>query len=154
MSETGLKNFVAYCGLYCNACGIRQGKIKTAVKSLRDIITGYGFDKTMSELSKWEPSFEHYDKFNQVMDGLVKLFGDCPGCFQGGGDPNCKIRYCVKEKDYRTCAECKDNETCEHWAPLRKDYGLSPALQSIKQKGIEKYVEEMQDKVDEGECYT
>jgi hypothetical protein len=72
MSETDLKNLVAYCGLYCNACGIRQGKIKTAVENLRDIITGYGFDKAMPELSKWEPSFVHYDKFNQVMDGLVK----------------------------------------------------------------------------------
>jgi hypothetical protein len=141
MSETDLINLVAYCGLYCNACGIRQGKIKTAVENLRNIITSFGFDKTMPELSKWEPSFVHYDKFNQVMDGLVKLFNDCPGCFQGGGDPNCS-------------AECKESETCEPWAPIRKDNGLSPALQSIKQKGIEKYVEEMQSKVDEGECYT
>ena len=154
MAETDLNNLVGYCSLYCNACGIRQGKIKSAVGNLRDIIAAYGFDKIMPELSKWEPSFEHYNQFSQVMDGLVNMFGGCPGCFQGGGDPNCKIRSCVKQKGYRTCAECSEAETCEKLAPYREGYGLTPALQSIKQKGIEKYAEEMQRKVDEGYSYT
>lgn len=154
MAETDLYNLVGYCGLYCNACGIRQGKIKSAVGNLRDIIAAYGFDKIMPELSKWEPSFEHYNQFSQVMDGLVNMFGGCPGCVQGGGDPNCKIRSCVKQKGYRTCAECGEAEACEKLAPYREGYGLTPALQSIKQKGIEEYAEEMQRKVDEGYSYT
>jgi len=153
MAETDLANLVGYCGLYCNACGILQGKIKTAVGNLRDIIAGYGFDKIMPELSKWEPSFKHYDEFNQVMDGLVKLFGDCPGCLHGGGDPSCKVRSCAKEKGYRTCAECSEAETCEPLAPYREGYSLTPAHQSIREKGIEKYAEEMQKKVDEGYNY-
>ena len=153
MAETDLTNLVGYCGLYCNACGIRQGKIKTAVGNLRDIIAGYGFDKIMPELAKWEPSFEHYDEFNQVMEGLVKLFGDCPGCLQGGGDPNCKVRSCIKQKGYRTCAECSEAETCEPLAPYREGYSLAPAHQSIKEKGIRKYAEEMQKKVDVGYNY-
>ena len=153
MAEKDPSSLVGYCGLYCNACGIHQGKIKTAAKNLRDIIAAYGFDKLMPELAKWEPSFAHYEEFNQVMDGLVKLFGDCPGCLQGGGDPNCKVRSCVKEKGYRTCAECSENETCEPLAPYRKGYWLTPAHQSIKQNGIERYAEEMQKKVDEGYSY-
>jgi len=154
MAETDPTSLVGYCGLYCNACGIRQGKIKTAVGNLRDIIAAYGFDKLMPELSKWEPSFKHYNEFNQVMDGLVKLFGDCLGCLEGGGDPNCKVRLCVKEKGYRTCAECSEVETCETLAPYREGYGLSTALQNIRQNGIGRYAEEMQRKVDEGYSYT
>lgn len=154
MTATDLASLVGYCGLYCNACGIRQQKIKTAVDNLRDIIATYGFDKIMPELAKWEPSFKHYKEFDQVMDGLVKLFGDCPGCLQGGGDPNCKVRSCAKEKGYRTCAECNEAEICEPLAPYRKGYeGLTPALQSIRQNGIDKYAEEMEKKVAKGYSY-
>ena len=153
MAETDPASLVGYCGLYCNACRIRQEKIKNAVNNLHDVIAYYGFDKIMSELAKWEPSFKHYTEFNQVMDGLVKMFGGCPGCIQGGGDPNCKVRSCVKQKGYRTCAECGEAGTCENLAPYREGYGLTPVLQNIRQNGIERYAEEMQKKVDEGYSY-
>ena len=155
MTTTNPANLVGYCGLYCNACGIRQQKIKTAVNNLRNIIAAYGFDKIMPQLANWEPSFKHYTEFNQVMNGLVKMFGDCPGCLQNGGDPNCKVRTCTKQKSYRTCAECNETDTCEKLAPYREGYkGLTADLQTIKQKGIEKYAEKMQKKVNEGYSYT
>ena len=155
MPSTDPASLVGYCGLYCNACGIRQEKIKTAVNNLRDIIAAYGFDKIMPELAKWEPSFKHYNEFDQVMNGLVKLFGDCQSCLQGGGDPNCKVRACAKQKGYRTCAECSEAETCENLAPFRKGYkGFTQALQNLRQNGIERYAEEMQKKVDDGYSYT
>lgn len=154
MATTDPANFVGYCGLYCNLCGIRQEKIKTAVNNLRDIIAAYGFDKIIPELIKWEPSFKHYNEFDQVMDGLVKMFGGCPGCFQGGGDPNCKARSCAKQRGFRTCAECDEAETCENLAPYRKGCKeLLPGLQSIRQNGIGRYAEEMQKKVDDGDSY-
>lgn len=96
MATTELVSLAGYCGLYCNACGIRQGKIKSAVNNLHKIIAAYGFDKVIPELANWEPSFKHYGEFNQVMNGLVKMFGYCSGCLQGGGDPNCKVRSCTK----------------------------------------------------------
>ena len=154
MASTDPASQVGYCGLYCNACGIRQEKIKTAVNNLRGIIAAYGFDKMMPELAKWEPSFKHYNEFDQVMDGLAKMFGGCPGCFQGGGDPNCKARSCAKQRGFRTCAECDEAETCENLAPYRKGYkGLLPGLQSIRQNGIGRYAEEVQKEVDEGRYY-
>ena len=128
MATTDLANLVGHCGLHCNACGIRQGKIKKAVNDLHKIIAAYGFDKAMPKLANWEPSFKHYNEFSQVMNGLVKMFGYCPGCLQGGGDPNCKVRSCAKQKGYRTCAECDESETCEPLAPYRKGYGLTAAL--------------------------
>jgi len=154
MADENLASYVGYCGLYCNACGIRQGKIKDAVDNLRGVISAYGFDKIMEQLAEWEPSFRHYNEFNQVMDGLVKIFGDCPGCVQGGGDPDCKVRNCAKQKGYRTCAECGEAEVCEFLSPHLTGYkGLTPVLLTIKQNGVEKFAEEMQKKVDEGYSY-
>ncbi|NWF87322.1 DUF3795 domain-containing protein [Candidatus Bathyarchaeota archaeon] len=145
------KNLVGYCGLYCGACGIYQGKIKQAVENLQKIIETYGFDKIMPELAKWESSLQHYQEFEKVMGGLVKLFGECPSCMSGGGDPSCAIRECCKQKPYTTCAECAELETCEKI----KRYGLGTLtnLQKIKAIGIEKWIQEMQNKVAAGYCY-
>jgi hypothetical protein len=72
------KDLIGYCGLYCGACGIYQGKMKQAVENLRKIIGYYGFDKITVELAKWEPAFQYYAEFENVLNGLVKLFGGCP----------------------------------------------------------------------------
>jgi hypothetical protein len=143
------KELVGYCGLYCGACGIYQGRIKEAVENLRKVIGAYGFDKIAPELAKWEPSFKHYSEFNDVMNGLVKLFGECPGCVAGGGDPSCVIRQCCQQKSYSTCAECVEMDTCEK---LLRFVGSLENMNCIKALGIDKYAKEMQKRVDEGYC--
>jgi len=145
-----LKSLVGYCGLYCGACGIYRERIKKAVENLRGIIRAYGFDKFASELAKWEPAFQHYAEFENVLDGFVKVFGDCPGCIAGGGDPNCAVRECCKQKAYTTCAECSEMDACEKLQ--RYTQGLK-GLRRIKTIGLEKWIEEMQEKVDAGYCY-
>ena len=143
------KNLVGYCGLYCGACGIYQGKIKQAVENLRGLLGAYGFDKAMPELSKWEPSFQHYAEFEKVNDALVKLFGSCPNCVGDGGDPSCAVRQCCKQKGYATCAECDEMGTCSRLQhPLAKK-----ELGKIKAMGLDKWVGEMQKKVTAGYCY-
>ncbi len=144
------RKLAGYCGLYCGACGIYQGRIKQAVENLRSVIKAYGFDKIMPELAKWESSFEHYAEFDNVMNGLVKIFGECPGCVQGGGDPNCAVRNCCKQKAYVTCAECSEMETCEKLRP----YGapVLEGLRRIKAVGVDKWAEEIQKKVNSGYC--
>jgi len=143
------RSLVGYCGLYCGACGIRQGKIKQAVENLRKVIGAYGFDKIAPELVKWEPAFQHYAEFEKVMDSWVKLFGECPGCVAGGGDPNCQVRQCCKPKGYNTCIECADMETCEK---LQRA-GTKETLREIKTVGLDKWACEMQKKVGSGYCY-
>jgi len=145
------KNLVGYCGLYCGACGIYQGRITQAVKNLRKVIGAYGFDKIAPELAKWEPTLQYYTEFEKVMDGLVKLFGECPGCIGGGGDPACAVRECCKQKAYTTCAECSEIESCEK---VQK-YGprALEGLKKIKAMGVDKGIEEMQKKVNAGYCY-
>ncbi|MDH7478190.1 MAG: DUF3795 domain-containing protein [Candidatus Bathyarchaeota archaeon] len=145
------KNLVGYCGLYCGACGIYQGKIRQAVENLRKVTKAYGFDKITRELATWEPAFQHYVEYEKVLDGWVKIFGECPGCVADGGDPNCAVRNCCREKSYTTCAECAEIEECEKL----KKYGLHAleGIKKIKTMGIDKWVEEMRRKVDAGYCY-
>ena len=143
------KNLVGYCGLYCGACGIYQGRIKQAVENLRKAVGAYGFDKVMPKLAKWEPSFRHYSEFEEVMGGLVKLFGECPACVGGGGDPACKIRSCCKPKGYVACAECVDMETCKN---LEQYSWAKDGLRKIKTMGLGKWKAEMERKVAAGYC--
>ena len=135
--------------MYCGACGIYQGKIKQAVENLRKVIGYYGFDKIASELAKWEPAFQHYTEFENVLDGFVKIFGECPACVGGGGDPNCAIRECSKQKGYAICAECTDIETCEK---LQRYAWARDELRKIKAMGVNRWAEEMQKKVNAGYC--
>lgn len=145
------KNLVGYCGLYCGACGIYQGKIKQAVENLRKVIKAYGFDKIASDLAKWEPAFQYYGECEKVLDGWVKIFGECPGCVAGGGDPNCAVRECCKEKFYATCAECVEMEKCEKVRRYGAD--VIDGLRKIKALGVNGMAKEMQKKVDAGYCY-
>jgi superfamily II helicase len=150
LSESA-RNLIGYCGLYCGACGIYQGRIKYAVENLQKVIGTYGFDKIMPELAKWEPSFQYYPEFEKVMDGLVKLFGTCPGCVAGGGNPSCAIRDCCKQKSHAICAECAEMETCEKLKRYNSQTLVN--LRKVKAMGVDKWVEEMQKKVSRGYCY-
>ncbi len=143
------RELVGYCGLYCGACGIRQGRIRQAVENLRKVVSAYGFDKAAPELAKWEPAFGHYAEFEKVLDGFAKLLGNCPGCVAGGGDPGCVVRQCCKQKAYATCAECGEMDTCEKLA--RSPSGLED-LRRIRVVGAGRWAEEMQKRVDAGYC--
>lgn len=143
------RELAGYCGLYCGACGIRQGRIKQAVENLRRVVGAYGFDKAAPELAEWEPAFGHYAEFERVLDGFVKLLGYCPGCVAGGGDPNCVVRQCCRQKGYATCAECIEMNTCEK---LRRVGGSLENLKRIKAAGVDNWAKEMQKRVDAGYC--
>jgi hypothetical protein len=147
MAKTDL---VGYCGLHCGACGIYQGRIRQAVENLRRVLGAYGFDKMSSELAQWEPSFKHYQEFEQVMDGVVKLFGGCPACVGGGGDPTCPIRQCCKPKGYATCAECSEMNSCDK---LKQREWALQRLRQVKEQGVKNWAEEMEEKVGAGYCY-
>ena len=148
VNKNGMK-LVGYCGLYCGACGIHQGRIKQAVENLRKTIYAYGFNKIAQELTKYEPAFQHYEEFEKVLDGLVKTFGECPGCVAGGGDPSCVVRQCCRQKGYAICVECAEMDTCEKLLGL---VGTLDNLKHIKAEGVSSWVKGMEKKVDSGYC--
>jgi len=143
------RDLVGLCGLYCGACGIYQGRIKQAVENLRKVISAYGFDRMASELANWDPAFKNYAEFEKVLEGFVKLLGECPGCIAGGGDPNCVVRQCCRQKGYATCVECIEMNTCEK---LQRVGSSLENLKRIKAAGVDNWAKEMQKRVDAGYC--
>jgi len=148
--ESGL---VGYCGLYCGACAIYQQMIKNRAKQLLEVLDAYQFREIAKEAKEWAPSLAHYTEFEDVLQSLMKMFGECLGCLAGGGPPVCVIRDCCKENGFSTCAEC-DKMPCSKLEPQIQGYqGHLGMLRRIREIGMDKWAQEIERKVKEGFSY-
>ena len=75
--------------------------------------------------------------------------GRCVGCLEGGGFASCKVRSCVVDKGYRTCADCDEYLDCKLLSNfIAKIFALVLRsnrignLTGIKRDGIEKWAAE------------
>lgn len=135
-----------YCGLYCGACDIYQKRIGDSGRELKKVLGAYKFEQYAHMI----PGLEEYGAFTTVLDNMIQMFGQCPGCQGGGGDPGCKIRLCAKEKGYASCVECAD-VPCDLFANfIEFNPGIKDELARIKKVGLEAWSKEMQEKVDSG----
>jgi len=146
-------SLVGYCGLYCGACAIYQQTIKKRGKQLLEVLSAYQFREIAKEAKEWDPKLGHYPQFEEVLQSLMKMFGECPGCLAGGGPPVCAIRDCCKESGFSTCAEC-NKMPCDKLEPQIQGYtGHVDMLRRIREIGTDKWAEEMKRKVKEGFSY-
>jgi len=146
-------SLVGYCGLYCGACAIYQHMIKNRALQLLEVLNAYQFREIAKEAKEWDPNLEYYPQFEGVLQSLMKMFGECPGCLAGGGPPVCVIRDCCKESGFSTCAEC-DKMPCDKLEPQIQGYrGHLAMLRRIREIGTKKWTEEMERKVKEGFSY-
>jgi hypothetical protein len=149
-SDVNPMDLATYCGLYCGACDIYQKRIGKSGHELKSVLDAYNF----GDIAKEVPGLEGYDTFYKTLNTLISIFGQCPACQKGGGDPECKIRLCCKEKGYQTCAECP-SLPCEKLKPLLEVYpGLLENLKEIKEGGLEKWCRKQQEMVDKGFRYS
>jgi len=72
----------------------------------------------------------------------------CQGCGAGGGNPWCSIRRCCQKKGFTSCAEFP----CEKldWITKRYSKWNVKNLERIREVGIEKWLEEQEEKVRQG----
>ncbi|MCK4477724.1 DUF3795 domain-containing protein [Candidatus Bathyarchaeota archaeon] len=146
-------SLVGYCGLYCGACAIYQQMIRKRALQLLEVLNAYQFREIAKEAKEWDPKLAFYSQFEEVLQSLMKMFGECPSCLAGGGPPVCVIRDCCREKGFSTCAECK-KMPCDKLKPQVQAYGGHlDRLRRIKEIGKEKWAEEMEKKVKEGFLY-
>ena len=147
------ESLVGYCGLYCGACAIYQKLIRNRVAQLLDVLNAYQFREIAKETARFAPEFQYYPQFEKVCEGLARMFGECSGCIERGGPPVCEIRDCCKERGFRTCAEC-DKMPCEKLQPQINGYESHlETLHTIKNLGMDKWIEQMKKKVKEGFSY-
>lgn len=96
---------IAFCGLDCEKCvkfkDIFAEKAKEILKSIKE-----------SGLDRWqkhEPREEefNYEDFKKGLKWFEKHMR-CPGCNAGGGNPDCLIKKCCKDKVIKNCSVCSD----------------------------------------------
>jgi len=136
------EELVAYCGINCRNCRER---------SRRRVELARLFKESLQELplEYFSENLPPFKNIKQIMDFLEFLpqLGQMQTCCTSEkspcGLPTCEIRNCVKEKAFRTCAECADYVTCsklDFLGPYRET--LISDLDLIREKGLEHYAAE------------
>jgi len=119
MTDSIDKKFACYCGLYCENCAVKA-KVEPAAKILYDEMIKAGFEEVISFI----PGGEGFWSFLKGMtdDGI------CVSCRDGsGGNPNCAVRICAKERDIEMCAFCKEYP-CERFDAFLQNSDGYPVL--------------------------
>ena len=93
------KTYICYCGLYCENCAVMT-KVTPAAKVLYEEMRNAGF----ADVIQYIPGGDGFWPFLKSMaeDGI------CISCKDGGGNPDCAIRICAKEKEVEVCALCEE----------------------------------------------
>ena len=137
-----------YCGLYCGACAIKNGQIRDMAKALQGMLKAYGYADWAPMVAEFVPATRHYPEFEGVLEWLTAQ--DCEGCLTGGGNPQCAIRICAREKGLAGCWECTE-VTCEKLQGI--DQGASENRQHIREVGLEAWLAEQAATVEAGFSY-
>jgi len=107
-------DLIAYCGLYCGDCPAYTQSLADLAMKLRKELRRSKCDKAAPALAKIPAfsSFKHYQKFDGLLETMMKMKCEKP-CRAGGGYVRCQIRRCVKNKGFEGCWQCGDFTTCK-----------------------------------------
>ena len=93
------KQYMCYCGLYCENCAVKV-KVEPAARTLYEEMQKAGFEEIVHFLPGG-------GGFWQFLKGMTEE-GVCLSCRQGSGNPGCAVRICAQEKGVEMCALCGD----------------------------------------------
>jgi hypothetical protein len=151
MSSTEGAKLTAYCGLYCGACAIKNGQIRDGAKALQKMLKAYSYADWAPMVAEFVPATKHYPEFEGVLEWLTTQ--DCPGCMGGGGNPDCAIRLCAKERGLAGCWECGE-APCEKLQEIDQGYPAArESRQRIRDAGLEAWLAEQAAQVEAGFSY-
>ena len=92
-----MKDLIGFCGLDCEQCPAYIATVNDDDEMRQEIA------KNWSELNDVEITPEMVNCEGCRVEGLKTIFCDCL----------CQVRQCALEKNYETCADCEEMETCE-----------------------------------------
>ena len=146
MDNKEVLKYVTYCGLYCGLCS-QRARIPQQAKALRDSMAKDGFDQ-------WGQDMPNFKGFWEFLDQWSDLKNCCPGCRQGGGNPECDIRECAQKRNVEVCIDCNDYQ-CDRISELGKIY---PTLiadgQRLKEIGVDQWILEQEKRAETGFVYS
>jgi len=111
-----------------------------AAATLRQQLNDCRFERYAEHNSADNKIFNAYQTFREVLDAILTL--ECPTtCFHGGGNPDCAIRACARQKRLEGCWQCEGFETCETLQILCSCHGdtVRHNLRMIEQHGVENW---------------
>lgn len=136
---TNHKKYTAYCGLYCLDCIPNNKKLFKTLEELESLLEDTEFSKYAELKSESNKTFNNYPKFLEVLQEMKKL--ECTTlCTEGGCKEECKIRKCVKKKNFEGCWECEEFKNCELLDYLKGIHSIEQNLEMIKEYGIDNWV--------------
>jgi hypothetical protein len=138
------KKYTGYCGLYCENCAVKV-KVEPASKILYKEMKNAGFE----EVIKFIPAGEGFWSF---LKSMVET-GLCVSCKEGGGNPQCAVRICAKEKNIEMCALC-ENYPCDKLNAFFEGYSMLEHDNSLfKKEGIDAWAKLQDDRRAKGYTY-
>ena len=99
-----VKDQIGYCGIWCGSCIVGNGALAELTTRYESILAAYG-------LKEWAPSEFDHAGFTRALD-IIRRFGSCPGCLNGGGRDSCEMRTCALERGLSTCVGCSAGSAC------------------------------------------
>lgn len=134
------KKYTAYCGLYCLDCIPNDKELFKKLSELEILLGDVEFDKYAALKSKTNETFNNYPKFLDMIYEIKKL--ECTAlCTEGGCKEDCKIRECVKEKNFEGCWECNEFKECDLLDYLKRIHPIEHNLKMIKEYGVDNWAD-------------
>lgn len=121
MGDMNISNDVAYCGLYCKDCVIKNCRISERSHDLLKVMKKKEFEKLSIGLPLFnEKVFGNLSKVKQAISVLESMCDlDCEkNCKSDGGGSSCEIRKCCRKLGLDGCWECDEFEGCSTLASL------------------------------------
>jgi hypothetical protein len=144
-------SLAGYCGLYCGACSIKNGRIRDTARALQAMLQAYGYAEWAPALAEFMPATKHYPEFAGVLEWLTAQ--DCPGCAAGGGPPDCAIRLCARERGLAGCWECAE-DGCDKLRHIdASSAGAAANRCRIREAGLAAWLAEQAAQVEAGFSY-
>jgi len=136
------EELVAFCGINCKDCRTRSERRLQLAKLFKESLQELPLDLFKQIL----PPFKNVDHVIEFLEFFPQLGTQtcCTSTKESCGNPACEIRMCVKNKGFRTCAECTEYGTCSKLDFLKPHHAtLLSDLDFIKKNGFDQYVEEI-----------
>ncbi len=151
MHETDGQELAAYCGLYCGACAIKNGRLRDTASKLHRLLEAYKYATWAPQVAGFFPAAVHYPEFEGVLEWLMTQ--GCPACREGGGLPQCAIRICAREQDLAGCWECEAT-SCQKLRDLGQAWPASlENRERIQTRGLGAWLQEQAARVAGGYPY-
>ena len=99
---------VAYCGLYCGNCFIKNSDVADKAKALTDTLDEVDFERYADGFANVNDALKplsNYTDFREALRSLKALRCEHT-CKQGGGSTSCGIRKCCVGKQIDGCWLC------------------------------------------------